>query len=79
MAESIKQLETHEHRKRAISQLVHTLPQQKSQKLLEEASKSLTMQLNNMIEIKKDLLKSHKFRVIQSPSFVLDRSYRHED
>lgn len=78
LVETIQQIEAHEHRKRAISQLVHTLPQQRSQKLLEEASKSLTMQLNNMAEIKTDLLKSHKFRVVPSPSFVLDRSYRHE-
>lgn len=36
------------------------------------------MQLNNMRELKDDYLKSTRFRVIPSPSFVFDRNHRYE-
>lgn len=54
--------------------LVMNIPKEKSQRLLSEASMKLSLRLRNLQEVEKNDLKSRKFEVRQSPSFVLDRS-----
>lgn len=56
--------------------MLSSLPLAKSSRLIDEADKSLTMQLNSIAEFKKDFIKNKKFRVVDSPSFVFDRNFK---
>jgi len=54
--------------------LMMSVPQVKSHKLLTDASNNLSLRLMGMLDVNKTNMKHHKFDVVASKAYTLDRS-----